>query len=688
MASILFTWEFGAGLGHLTRMLPVARRLYDAGHRLTIVAQRPQAAAEVIDRHFPGATGVQVLQGPFWPAPRDPAARQVPTAVLADVVRLFEFQNVDKLRAMIARWEQVVATAAPDLVVADFSPTLALTVKGRLPLVMLGNGYTIPPAGRPLPPMRPWRDVVHPFSRAHEAEMTFAVNRAQHHRQGPAIDHFADLFNGDASCVCTIPAFDPYARYRSVPTLTPFNIAPIIAGPPLAERPEDTAALYMDAGHPALAPVLQALERLPQVRVEAYIANRPDDWMPPSQPAGVTFRERPLDFAEVLPRCRLLIHHAGLGTAYAAVLAGTPQLVLPLNLEHAITAHGCRTMGVARVREVRDALDPETLAGDLAALLHDPVTAAAAARAAAEVPRDGAAALDAVVETCSGFLPSAADTATAGVPMRRLFTRLFDRSAPAAETPPLLIGATGGSGTRAVQGLLADAGFFMGTRLNEAGDAMDFEPFLDAVINPLLQATRSLDYRPADLPGPLAGDIDERFAQALSAFRQDRPEQGPWGWKNPRSMFVLPLIADRFPGMGFVHLVRDGRDMAFSVNQNQPFKHYAALFGDDFDRDDERAVRLASIALWQRANLDVARWGERHLGDRYVRIRFEDLCAAPRATMDDLIDRLGLPPQVAETAAARVKAPASIGRWRDRDAALAAAVQQAGHEALDAFGYL
>ena len=44
---------------------------------------------------------------------------------------------------------------------------------------------------------------------------------------------------------------------------------------------------------------------------------------------------------------------------------------------------------------------------------------------------------------------------------------------------PVVIGGTGGSGTRAVQSALAAAGVFMGERLNESGDAMDFEPFLD-----------------------------------------------------------------------------------------------------------------------------------------------------------------------------------------------------------------
>jgi hypothetical protein len=42
---------------------------------------------------------------------------------------------------------------------------------------------------------------------------------------------------------------------------------------------------------------------------------------------------------------------------------------------------------------------------------------------------------------------------------------------------PVVIGATGGSGTRVIHGILETAGLFMGhdQNLNHAGDAMDIE---------------------------------------------------------------------------------------------------------------------------------------------------------------------------------------------------------------------
>ena len=74
---------------------------------------------------------------------------------------------------------------------------------------------------------------------------------------------------------------------------------------------------------------------------------------------------------------------------------------------------------------------------------------------------------------------------------------MTDVATPAATTTkwqPVVIGATGGSGTRAFHGIMGELGLFMGERVNGAGDAMDFEPFLDRWINPIISSQGRLDY--------------------------------------------------------------------------------------------------------------------------------------------------------------------------------------------------
>jgi len=255
---------------------------------------------------------------------------------------------------------------------------------------------------------------------------------------------------------------------------------------------------------------------------------------------------------------------------------------------------------------------------------------------------------------------------------------------------PVVIGATGGSGTRVIHGILETAGLFMGhdQNLNHAGDAMDIEPILDAFINPILSTTNTLDYEADDLPNKLRAAAIRDLTIAVSRFLNTLPApQGRWGWKNPRSMYILPLIHALFPKVRFIHLVRDGRDMATSDNQNQPRKHYQALFAEPLNETDPSG----SIHLWATANLAVANWAERNLGERYYRLRFEDLCAEPENSVRQILEFAGFEDSEIQlalfTAGKTVAAPSSLNRWRQLDPAIAENLTRQGAAALARFGY-
>ncbi len=77
--------------------------------------------------------------------------------------------------------------------------------------------------------------------------------------------------------------------------------------------------------------------------------------------------------------------------------------------------------------------------------------------------------------------------------------------------------------------------------------------------------------------------------------------------------------------------------MALSTNQNQLRKH-----GDAAPIPSDLPAAARSLALWSWINLAAARYGEERLGDRYLRIRFEDLCARPVAVAAEILEFFGL----------------------------------------------
>lgn len=248
-----------------------------------------------------------------------------------------------------------------------------------------------------------------------------------------------------------------------------------------------------------------------------------------------------------------------------------------------------------------------------------------------------------------------------------------------AATGPRVIGATGGSGTRVTARIVRDAGMFIGSELNAYEDALTFGEFSDTWINKYVAAGEA--GRDA-----LTGAMVEDFQARLERHLATRPEGAvAWGWKEPRSIYLLPFLNEQMPTFRFLHFIRDGRDMAFSDNQKQLEKHGRTVFDDQWP-----AWRrpLRSIELWNRVNLQAANFGERVLGDRYLCVRFEDLCGKPAETVDRIFTFFGLEGDAEAVAAAEVRPPGSLGRWRDEGKRIVADLERRGAEGLRRFEYL
>lgn len=256
---------------------------------------------------------------------------------------------------------------------------------------------------------------------------------------------------------------------------------------------------------------------------------------------------------------------------------------------------------------------------------------------------------------------------------------LIQENTSLPSSPPNIIGATGGSGTRVIARLVSRGGMFIGERLNESEDAIDFGEFSDAWINSYLNSTKASKY--SHVAPRMMQDMRRVLTRHCSAI----PHGQPWGWKEPRSILLLPFFHQIFPSMKFLHVVRDGRDMAYSGNQNQLAKHGRAVLKLT-ERFKSRPLR--SMIMWSRVNLSAANYGERHLRENYMLLRFEDLCSEPIATINRVFEFLGLVGDAEEIAREEVAQPESLGRWRERDEGELHKLHLLGACALEKFGYL
>src|SRR4029079_14672106 len=88
----------------------------------------------------------------------------------------------------------------------------------------------------------------------------------------------------------------------------------------------------------------------------------------------------------------------------------------------------------------------------------------------------------------------------------------------------------------------------------------------------------------------------------------------------------LAAIRELLPETLFIHLIRDGRDVALSV---------AGLWFSPGKAIEDRARSWRAIVEAARAQASS--------GDGYVEVRYEDLVRDPRPVLERLCDRLELP---------------------------------------------
>lgn len=130
--------------------------------------------------------------------------------------------------------------------------------------------------------------------------------------------------------------------------------------------------------------------------------------------------------------------------------------------------------------------------------------------------------------------------------------------------------------------LLGELGLFQGDDLNENAESVHLLDIHDTVMtriggswdNPapmryFLANPDAVDMTVRSLHGDLLSSRCRPFLGngRFLALRSITRLAGPWGWKDPRMIYTAPLWLPMFPGGKFVHIVRNGVDVASSLRK-------------------------------------------------------------------------------------------------------------------------
>jgi len=234
-------------------------------------------------------------------------------------------------------------------------------------------------------------------------------------------------------------------------------------------------------------------------------------------------------------------------------------------------------------------------------------------------------------------------------------------------TDPIVVIGMHRSGTRLLAEVLARLGVFMGADQQADSESVTFMLINEAVFHQC--GTFWNEPMPVhfvlsepELRAQAAAIAEQTLAQRLGSFigasdwrAQTGRDPRPFGWKDPRNTFTLPVWRHVFPDLRAIHVLRHGVDVAASLAR----RHGAALraaTGEEFPpaltvvRDDVLGI-LSSRRGWTRAEaftmweqyVEKARVEIGELGARALEVRFEDLLERPETQIPRIVELCGLP---------------------------------------------
>jgi hypothetical protein len=362
---VLFAWELGGGYGHIRRMLPIADGLAELGHAVTLAVPDVGAARRQI-----GRSPHPLVPAPVW---RGAAAPGFTASSYAQVLEQAGYADPASLHTLLGDWLDRFAAVWPDVIVADFAPTAMLAARiAGLPIVALGNGYTLPPRRSPLPFMRPWAVSPgadpDPAGATAEAAVLAEINTALGLRGVPPLPALEALFEAQATFLCSFAELDHYedrgeADYYGAIYDDRTGQPPMWPG-----GPGERVFGYLNAQHRPVAPLIDALDRLGLPSV-LHVTGLPSstDAAALSRPS-VRVTSAPVQVAAALEGCDIVVCQ-GIGTIAAALVAARPVLVMPAYVEQMMTLNRVVKQGFGH--GVPGGADTDAMTSALRRLLDD-----------------------------------------------------------------------------------------------------------------------------------------------------------------------------------------------------------------------------------------------------------------------------------------------------------------------------
>ena len=339
----------------------IAERLLDEGHSVAMALQQIDALGT------DGDPRIQVWQGPVWPRLLVSAAQDHsrPVATMGDILARLGLDRPGCLAAMVSGWDAIFTGFQPDVVIAEYAPTLLMAARGRIPAIQAGEVFACPPHDAPYFPNLSGHAVAYDEA----ALLDIADADLASVGRGP-LASLPALFAADTVLISGFVELDPY---RGSPGRR--HCAPLIL-PPTAEGTGGGGEELFVYGLNRFAPdhPLWAALKLLKRPVRIHMLEPLPEHLALFRQAGFAFEARPVPFPRIAQRSALALSYGGHGFVSACLLAALPHFIMSFDLEKRLIGNQIAVLGFGDHCE-QLAIDPPLLADRIEALANDTQTA-------------------------------------------------------------------------------------------------------------------------------------------------------------------------------------------------------------------------------------------------------------------------------------------------------------------------
>lgn len=360
MSRIAFAWELGSSLGHVSLLLPFAKKLSQRGHDVILVLRELQNV-----QNLP-VGNLTVLQAPLWIYP--PAGLSEPPLNYSEILMRYGYLDAEGLGGLVSAWRSLFSLHASDVIVADHSPTALLAARSMgIPATTLGSGFYYPPRQNPMPNMRPWLNVPPERLEHSDGAVLNSMNTVLASYQAKSLGAVNELFDNPENFLCTFAELDHYSQREPTQywgACYNLEMGQNIAWP---EGNVKRVFAYLDPQSRDFTKVLEAITAL-GLRAIVCAPGIQDNLRQQFASSRIILSGKPFKLKELMRDCDLVIGNAGHALTAGMLMAGVPLLLLPTHLERFLLATRIASLGAGI------AVNPEASQPDFMNIIHSLLT--------------------------------------------------------------------------------------------------------------------------------------------------------------------------------------------------------------------------------------------------------------------------------------------------------------------------